>query len=150
MLKENPIPCDVQSTSIQRAFDAELSQCRVWVLDKQTQGHHVQRLHRLQACCTASLPRAWRRTGGPGTATCASENGVTPRPLTVMTLLEALGLASYCCLELVLKKLRESLFACIAKSGSPQNLYNFRILRFRGQSYLLRGRVGQGINLLNH
>lgn len=150
VLKENPIPCDVQSTSIQRAFDAELSQCGVWVLDKQTQGHRVQRLHRLQACCTAPFPRAQGRTGGPGTATCAGEKGVTPRLLTVIIVLEALGLASYSCLELVLKKLRGSLFPCVAKSDSSQNLHNFRIHRFRGQSYLLGGRVGRGINLLNH
>lgn len=125
MLKEDPVPCDVQSTAVQRALDAELSQCGVWVLDKQTQGHHVQRLHRLQACCTDPLPRAWGRTRGPGTATCAGENGVTPRPLMVITLLEALGLASYCCLELVPRKLRGSLFPCTAKSESSQNQYNF-------------------------
>lgn len=125
MLKEDPVPRDVQSTAVQRALDAELSQCRVWVLDKQTQRHHVQRLHRLLDCCTAPLPRAWGRTRGPGTATCAGENGVTPRPLMVISLLAALGLASYCCLELVLKKLRGSLFPCTAKSGSSQNQYNF-------------------------
>lgn len=47
MLEEDPIPGDVQSAPIQCALNAELSQCGVWVLDKQTQGHHVQWLHRL-------------------------------------------------------------------------------------------------------
>lgn len=75
MLEENSIPCDVQSTAIQRALDAELSQRGVWVLDQHTQGHHIQWLHRLQARCMAPVPWAWGRTGGPGTATCAGRKG---------------------------------------------------------------------------
>lgn len=47
MLERGPRSGDVQSTPVQCALDAELSQCRVWVLDKQTQGHHVQWLHGL-------------------------------------------------------------------------------------------------------
>lgn len=75
MLEENPISCDVQSTSIQRALDVELSQRGVWVLNQHTQGHHVQWLHRLQAGYTTTLPWARGRTGGPGTATCAGRKG---------------------------------------------------------------------------
>lgn len=75
MLEENPVSRDVQSASVQRAFNAELSQCGVWVLDEQTQRHHVQWLHGRQAHCAAPLPWARGRTGGPGTATCARRKG---------------------------------------------------------------------------
>lgn len=47
MLEEDPVPCDVQSASIQCALNAELTQCGVWVLHEQTQGHYVQWLHGL-------------------------------------------------------------------------------------------------------
>lgn len=57
MLEKDPIPCDVQSASIQRALNAKLSQCRVWILDQQAQGHHVQWFHRLQTGCTTPLSR---------------------------------------------------------------------------------------------
>lgn len=86
MLEEDPIPCDVQSASIQCALNAKLSQGRVWVLDQKTQCHHVQWFHRLQTSCTAPLSRAWRRTGGPGTATCVREKGMTPRSLIILEL----------------------------------------------------------------
>lgn len=85
MLEEDPVPCDVQSASIQCALNAELTQCGVWVLHEQTQGHYVQWLHGLQACSTAHLPRTRGRTGGPGTATCGGEKGMIPRLLMVIT-----------------------------------------------------------------
>lgn len=83
MLEEDPIPCDVQSASIQCALNAKLSQCRVWILDQKAQCHHVQWFHRLQTSCTAPLSRAWRRTGGPGTTTCVRERGMTSRSLII-------------------------------------------------------------------
>lgn len=83
VLEEDTIPCDVQSASIQSALNAKLSQGRVWVLDQQAQSHHVQWFHRFHTGCSDPLSRAWRRTRGPGTATCVGEKGMTFRSLII-------------------------------------------------------------------
>ena len=52
---------------------------------------------------------------------------MTPRVLMVKTVLEALGLASNCCLESILKRLSGSLFPCTATSESAEHQYSFYI-----------------------